>query len=223
VLSQQESGHVTTPRPALVRGALVHDGSESDPAVADVRIRDGRVSEIAGHLTPAEGEEVVDGGGLALAPGFIDLHSHSDLYTLVRDAPDGAPIGDAPKLLQGVTTQVFGQDGISAAPVHDNDVDESNNSANRPVCSRPTTSIRADSSAPAEHPVTAFSENSATKRDTANEKGFHLLVPALSVHTSATPPSEAEAGPGGNEVHTRRNAAHREQNSHLGRGGEIPH
>jgi N-acyl-D-amino-acid deacylase len=60
--------------------------------------------------------------GLALAPGFIDLHSHSDLYALVREGPDAAPVGDGPKLLQGVTTQVFGQDGVSAAPVRDDDV-----------------------------------------------------------------------------------------------------
>ncbi len=65
----------------------------------------------------------MDGDGLALAPGFVDLHSHSDLYTMVP-GDTGATVGDEPKLLQGCTAQVFGQDGISAAPVHRHDVDE---------------------------------------------------------------------------------------------------
>ncbi len=66
---------------------------------------------------------MVDGDGLALAPGFVDLHSHSDLYTMVA-ADTGGTVGDEPKLIQGCTAQVFGQDGISAAPVHSHDVDE---------------------------------------------------------------------------------------------------
>src|SRR4051812_36384107 len=107
----------------LIRGALVVDGTGTDPYEADVRIGEREVTEIRPSLTPGEGEEVVDGGGLALAPGFVDMHSHSDLYTLVReDDGPAAPLGDGPKLLQGCTTQVFGQDGISAAPVHDHDV-----------------------------------------------------------------------------------------------------
>jgi N-acyl-D-aspartate/D-glutamate deacylase len=66
---------------------------------------------------------VVDSRGLCLAPGFIDLHSHSDLYSTVRNVHgQGPPVGDAPKLLQGCTAQVFGQDGVSAAPFHDHDL-----------------------------------------------------------------------------------------------------
>ncbi|MBV8507841.1 MAG: amidohydrolase family protein, partial [Alphaproteobacteria bacterium] len=104
------------------------DGSGGEPIVTDVRVdATGRVAEIAAGLTPAEGEEVVDGDGKVLCPGFIDMHSHSDLYTLVRPTGGGsgrrgAPLGDGPKLLQGCTAQVFGQDGISAAPVAEADV-----------------------------------------------------------------------------------------------------
>ncbi len=59
-----------------------------------------------------------------LAPGFVDLHSHSDLYALLRESPGTPPIGDAPKLSQGCTAQVFGQDGISAAPLEDEDLED---------------------------------------------------------------------------------------------------
>ncbi len=109
-------------QPFLIRGATLVDGSGGPPVVADVRVgSNGRVAEIVsrpGSLAPDEGDGVIEGGGLALAPGFIDLHSHSDLYSLQRSGR-GAPVGDGPKLLQGCTAQVFGQDGMSAAPVTD--------------------------------------------------------------------------------------------------------
>lgn len=110
--------------PTVVRGALLIDGSGAEPTVGDVRIgADGRISEIAPAITPGEDDVIVDGSGKVLCPGFIDMHSHSDLYTLVRPADGVAPLGDGPKLLQGCTAQVFGQDGISAAPVGEDDVE----------------------------------------------------------------------------------------------------
>src|ERR1700730_275327 len=110
--------------PTVVRGALLIDGSGAEPTVGDVRIgADGRISGIAPAITPGEDDVIVDGSGKVLCPGFIDMHSHSDLYTLVRPAGRGAPLGDGPKLLQGCTAQVFGQDGISAAPVGEDDVE----------------------------------------------------------------------------------------------------
>jgi N-acyl-D-amino-acid deacylase len=107
-----------------VRGALLIDGSGAEPEERDVRIGpDGRVTDIAPSITPFEGDALVDGSGRVLSPGFVDMHSHSDLYTLVRPADGAAPVGDGPKLLQGCTAQVFGQDGISAAPVGEHDVE----------------------------------------------------------------------------------------------------
>jgi N-acyl-D-amino-acid deacylase len=115
---------VSEPVPTVVRGALLIDGSGAEPAVGDVRIgADGRVSGIAPAITPGEDDVIVDGSGKVLCPGFVDMHSHSDLYTLVRPADGVAPLGDGPKLLQGCTAQVFGQDGISAAPVGEDDVE----------------------------------------------------------------------------------------------------
>jgi len=109
--------------PFCVRGATVIDGTGADPEVKDVLVDShGTIIDVAAG-PPGEGVSIVDGAGFVLAPGFIDLHSHSDLYTVVREGGDG-PIGDTPKLLQGCTAQVFGQDGISAAPVSDDDLED---------------------------------------------------------------------------------------------------
>ena len=109
--------------PFLIAGGDVLDGTGTDAIRCDVRVDGtGRVIEIGRDLAPGHDEHIVDATGLTTAPGFVDLHSHSDLYTVLRDGT-GAPIGDHPKLIQGCTAQVFGQDGISAAPVHEEDRD----------------------------------------------------------------------------------------------------
>lgn len=102
------------------------DGTGQDPYTADVLVEDGTVVAVGPQARSSAGHdaEVVNAAGLVLAPGFVDLHSHSDLYTLLREDPGGPPIGDSPKLAQGCTAQVFGQDGISAAPVSDEDLDD---------------------------------------------------------------------------------------------------
>jgi len=111
-----------TRAPFCVRGATVIDGTGADPRIANVVVDgSGTISDVTA-AAPGEGAAIVDGSGLVLAPGFIDLHSHSDLYTVVREA-EGTPLGDSPKLLQGCTAQVFGQDGISAAPVPEDDLE----------------------------------------------------------------------------------------------------
>ena len=112
-------------QPFSIAGATVFDGTGREGTTADVVVDDRGVIVAVGPRSgraAVEGSAIVPGEGLAVAPGFVDLHSHSDLYTLQRDGA-GPPIGDSPKLLQGCTAQVFGQDGISAAPVSDEDVE----------------------------------------------------------------------------------------------------
>lgn len=94
--------------PGLVlRGALVADGTGAPLFRADVAERAGR---IAGVGRDAHGGRVVDADGLVLAPGFVDMHAHSDLRLLAE--PDHLA-----KVSQGVTLEVLGQDGLSYAPV----------------------------------------------------------------------------------------------------------
>ncbi len=92
----------------IIRGALILDGSGRPGRVGDVLLRRGRIAVVGGRIE-VPGARVVEADGLALAPGFIDMHSHSDLAVLTD------PLHLA-KVAQGVTTEVVGQDGLSYAP-----------------------------------------------------------------------------------------------------------
>src|SRR5437868_12742713 len=65
------------PATTLIRNALVIDGTGAPGRRGDVRIAGDRIAAV-GVLSPEAGERVVDAGGLALGPGFIDTHSHHD-------------------------------------------------------------------------------------------------------------------------------------------------
>ena len=93
----------------LIRGAQVVDGTGGPIRAADVRIEGDRIAEV-GNLRPLEGELVVDGKGLALAPGFIDVHNHSE-RGILRDPSALTQVS------QGITTVVLGPDGDSAWPI----------------------------------------------------------------------------------------------------------
>ncbi len=95
----------------ILRGGTIVDGTGSARYQGDVGIRDGRI--VAAH--DAAGP-VLDVSGLAVAPGFIDMHSHSDLAVLADPAHEA-------KTQQGVTLEVLGQDGLSYAPVTDATLD----------------------------------------------------------------------------------------------------
>ncbi|WP_328506204.1 N-acyl-D-amino-acid deacylase family protein [Streptomyces sp. NBC_00391] len=106
----------------VFRDAEVVDGSGAPSYRADVVVADGRITSIvkeaaaAGCQRPRATREL-DAEGLVLAPGFVDMHAHSDL-ALLRDPEHTA------KAAQGVTLEVVGQDGLSYAPVDDRTLDE---------------------------------------------------------------------------------------------------
>jgi N-acyl-D-amino-acid deacylase len=99
----------------VLRGARVADGTPSPAHRADVGVDGGRIAVVhrEGDPGPRPGaRRVLEADGLVLAPGFIDMHAHSDL-ALLRDPAHLA------KVAQGVTLEVLGQDGLSYAPVDD--------------------------------------------------------------------------------------------------------
>src|SRR5271165_4729906 len=99
----------------VVRNAVVVDGSGAPRFRADVALKDRKIAALIdpADAASASGAREIDATGLAVAPGFIDLHSHSDWVLPIAD--HGQIL--KPFLLQGVTTFVGGNCGFSVAPV----------------------------------------------------------------------------------------------------------
>lgn len=92
----------------LSRGTVI-DGSGSPGILGDVGIKGERIACV-GRVEQEQARLVIDASGKIIAPGFIDVHSHSD-FSLLAD-----PGGES-KILQGVTTELIGQCGGSGAPM----------------------------------------------------------------------------------------------------------
>src|SRR5437773_6229761 len=93
----------------LIRGGLVIDGSGRPGENADVAVRDGRISAVGPSL-PTGDARTIDAEGLAVAPGFIDIKTHSDFTLPINPKAES-------KVRQGVTTEIVGHCGFSVAPV----------------------------------------------------------------------------------------------------------
>ncbi len=91
----------------VLRRATVYDGSGGAPFEGDVAVVGDRITAV-GRVAEA-GTEEIDLRGLALAPGFVDIHSHADLSLLVNGRAES-------RIRQGVTLEVVGQDGSSIGP-----------------------------------------------------------------------------------------------------------
>ncbi len=100
----------------LISNAFVVDGTGAPGFVADVAVKDGRITEV-GQLQGRPAKRVVDAGGQLLTPGFVDIHTHFD----------GQVCWDkqvTPSSWHGVTTVVMGNCGVGFAPVRPGSEDE---------------------------------------------------------------------------------------------------
>jgi len=94
----------------LLKNVVIYDGTGAVGRAGDVRIHGDRITEIGKNLKPKPGETVRDEKGMAIAPGFIDMHSHADGEILEDlDAENSTR--------QGITTVLVGQDGESKFPL----------------------------------------------------------------------------------------------------------
>ncbi|HEU4673199.1 MAG TPA: amidohydrolase family protein, partial [Candidatus Limnocylindrales bacterium] len=92
----------------ITNGTIV-DGTGGPARSGTVAVREGRLAILAPDAPLPAAARTIDATGRAVAPGFIDLHSHSGLVLFA----DGR---HEPKVRQGVTTEVIGVDGLSYAP-----------------------------------------------------------------------------------------------------------
>jgi N-acyl-D-aspartate/D-glutamate deacylase len=95
----------------LILGGTIVDGTGGPRYTADLGIKNGKIAKI-GSLKNEDSKEFIDAQGLIVSPGFIDCHTHSD-FSLLRNPSAIA------KLSQGVTTEIIGNCGMSAAPIYD--------------------------------------------------------------------------------------------------------
>jgi N-acyl-D-aspartate/D-glutamate deacylase len=96
----------------LIRGGTVFDGAGNPGAATDVAIAGGRIVAIEPRsaANAAAARKILDAGGLAVAPGFIDIKTHSDFTLPINPKAES-------KVRQGVTTEIVGHCGFSVAPV----------------------------------------------------------------------------------------------------------
>ena len=96
----------------VIRGGEVLDGSGSEARRADVAVRDGRIAAV-GDLADVAAAAELDAAGRLVAPGFIDVHGHSDVGLYVNPPCQS-------KVVQGITTEVMGNCGFSPFPILEN-------------------------------------------------------------------------------------------------------
>src|SRR5665648_583889 len=94
-----------------IKNVVIYDGLGSNPFISNLYIEEGKISKISKEIDD-HCNIVIDGTGLAVCPGFIDVHSHSDLEIFKKQKLNYA-------IRQGITTEIIGQDGISAAPCNE--------------------------------------------------------------------------------------------------------
>ena len=93
----------------LFRNGTIIDGSGGRAYAADLMVENGRIASI-GAIAASDNAQIYDATGRIICPGFIDTHTHSDLAAIIEPAL-------SPKIRQGITTELLGQDGVGLAPL----------------------------------------------------------------------------------------------------------
>ena len=93
----------------IFKNCTIVDGTGEEPFMGDLMIKGNKIEEVGTFSIP-DNCEVVNLKGAYLTPGFIDIHSHTDLLNFIKE-------GLKPKIMQGVTTEVIGQCGLGVAPI----------------------------------------------------------------------------------------------------------
>ncbi len=89
----------------VFKGATIVDGSGRPPYIGDVRIRSGKIEKI-GRIKQQPGDRTINAAGKVIAPGFIDIHNHSEAGLLREGTATN-------QVSQGITTLIVGPDGGS--------------------------------------------------------------------------------------------------------------
>jgi len=95
----------------IIKNALIVNGSGNSPFYGSVCIRKNKIEQLS--KTPflnSTAKQIIDANGMTLAPGFIDIHGHSDISILAAPEATG-------KLSQGITTEICGNCGLSLFPI----------------------------------------------------------------------------------------------------------
>ncbi len=97
----------------LIKNGIVFDGAGAEPFEADIGVAGDKIAFIRkkSEAVSKNAKRIIDAKGLAVAPGFIDTHAHSEFTLLADPRAEG-------KLFQGITTEINGNCGLSAAPLY---------------------------------------------------------------------------------------------------------
>ncbi|MCK4835742.1 MAG: D-aminoacylase [Candidatus Aminicenantes bacterium] len=96
----------------LILKGLVFDGQGTPPQEADIAIKGNKIYRVTTNINPDKAKRIINARGLAIAPGFIDAHSHTDVGLLVNPRAES-------QVRQGVTTEISGNCGFSPFPISD--------------------------------------------------------------------------------------------------------